>query len=56
LPDKTIVAHKTGSSEANNETGITAAANNIEIVFLPNGEYFIISIFVTESKENFDTN
>lgn len=26
------------------------------IVFLPNGEYFIISVFVKASKENFDTN
>ena len=56
LPKGTIVAHKTGWSGTNKETGITAAVNNIGIVFLPNGEYFIISIFVSESKENFDTN
>jgi beta-lactamase class A/beta-lactamase class A VEB len=56
LPEGTIVAHKTGWSGTNKETGITAAVNNIGIVFLPNGEYFIISIFVTESKENFETN
>jgi len=56
LPDGTIVAHKTGWSGTNKETGITAAVNNIGIVFLPNGEYFIISVFVSESKENFDTN
>jgi len=42
--------------KTNKETGITAAVNNIGIVFLPNGEYFIISVFVTESKENFETN
>ena len=56
LPKETIVAHKTGWSGTNKETGITAAVNNIGIVFLPNGEYFIISVFVSESKENFDTN
>lgn len=56
LPKGTIVAHKTGWSGTNKETGITAAVNNIGIVFLPNGEYFIISVFVSESKENFDTN
>lgn len=56
LPEGTIVAHKTGWSGTNEETGITAAVNNIGIVFLPNGEYFIISVFVTESKESFDTN
>jgi len=56
LPKETIVAHKTGWSGTNKETGITAAVNNIGIVFLPNGKYFIISVFVSESKENFDTN
>lgn len=56
LPEGTVVAHKTGSSGTNRETGITAAVNNIGIVFLPNGEYFIISVFVSESKEDFDTN
>jgi beta-lactamase class A len=56
LPEATIVAHKTGWSGTNKETGITAAVNNIGIVFLPNGEYFIISVFVSESMENFETN
>ncbi|RAV98456.1 class A beta-lactamase, subclass A2 [Pseudochryseolinea flava] len=56
LPAGTIVAHKTGSSGINKETGITAALNNIGIVFLPTGEYFIISVFVSESKEDSATN
>lgn len=56
LPVETIVAHKTGWSGTNKETGITAAVNNIGIVFLPNGKYFIITVFITDSKENFDTN
>lgn len=56
LPEGTIVAHKTGWSGTHKETGITAAVNNIGIVFMPNGQNFIISVFVTESMENFDTN
>jgi beta-lactamase class A/beta-lactamase class A VEB len=56
LPEGTIVAHKTGWSGTNKKTGITAAVNNIGIVFLPNGEYFIISVFVSDSKESLDTN
>lgn len=55
LPAGTIVAHKTGSSGVNKE-GLTAAVNDIGIIFLPNGKYFFISIFVTNSKENEATN
>ena len=55
LPKNTIIAHKTGTSGANND-GITAAVNDIGIVFLPNGQYYFISIFVTNSTENTDTN
>ncbi|MEP7075120.1 MAG: class A beta-lactamase, subclass A2 [Acidobacteriota bacterium] len=55
LPEKTIVAHKTGSSGANKQ-GLTAAVNDIGIVFLPNGRYFFISVFVTDSNENPDAN
>lgn len=56
LPEGTVVAHKTGWSGTNKETGITAAVNNIGIVFLPDGKNFIISVFVSESEESFDTN
>ena len=56
LPKETIVAHKTGWSGKHKRTGITAAVNNIGIVFLPNGEYFTISVFVTESIEDYETN
>ncbi len=56
LPEGTTVAHKTGWSGTNKETGITAAVNDIGIIFLPNGTYLIISVFVSESKESFDTN
>jgi beta-lactamase class A/beta-lactamase class A VEB len=55
LPEKTIVAHKTGSSGANKD-GLTAAVNDIGIVFLPDGQHFFISVFVANSKEDADTN
>ena len=55
LPEGTIVAHKTGSSGTNDE-GITAAANDIGIITLPGGKHFAISVFVTNSKENDETN
>lgn len=56
LPEGTIVAHKTGWSGTNKKTGITYALNDIGIVFFPNGTYFIISVFITDSKENVETN
>lgn len=55
LPKSTTVAHKTGTSGAN-EAGLTAAVNDIGVVFLPNGQYYFISIFVTNSRENNQTN
>jgi beta-lactamase class A len=55
LPEGTVVAHKTGYSGTNKQ-GIMAAVNDIGIVFLPNGRHFYISVFVTNSRENLDTN
>ena len=55
LPKGTMVAHKTGSSGVNKE-GLTAAVNDIGIVFLPNGQQYFISVFVTKSTENTETN
>lgn len=51
LPNETIVAHKTGSS-GKNEAGLSAARNNIGIVFLPSGGYFYLSVFVSNSTES----
>lgn len=56
LPKGTLVAHKTGWSGVNEETGISAAVNDIGIVFLPNGNHFYISIFITNSIEDTETN
>ncbi len=55
LPSGTIVAHKTGTSDTNAQ-GVTAAVNDIGIVCLPNGKHFAISIFITNSKEDYKTN
>jgi len=55
LLDNVVVAHKTGTSGSNQE-GLTAAVNDIGIVFLPNGQLFFISVFVTNSRENADIN
>ena len=55
LPEKTSVAHKTGSS-GKNKNGISAAVNDMGIVVLPNGKHFLISVFISKSKEDDQTN
>lgn len=55
LPAGTVVAHKTGTSDTNEE-GVTAAINDIGIVTLPNGRHFAIGVFVSNSKESNETN
>ncbi|MEW6194290.1 MAG: class A beta-lactamase, subclass A2 [Bacteroidota bacterium] len=55
LTPNTIVAHKTGHS-GKNEEGITGAMNDIGIVFLPDKNYFYLSVFVSNSKEDEQTN
>jgi len=52
LPPKTEVAHRTGSSFTN-DAGLTGAINDIGTVKLPNGKYFIISVFVHNTTESF---
>lgn len=51
LPKNTVVAHKTGTSGVNKK-GVTGAVNDIGIVFLPDGKYYFISVFISQSKEN----
>lgn len=55
LPENTIVAHKTGTS-GEDEYGKIAAVNDIGIVFLPNGNYYFISIFVSDSMHSYEEN
>ena len=47
LPKGTVVAHKTGTSGTQN--GITAATNDIGIIWLPNGKHLAIAVFVSDS-------
>ena len=46
LPKGAVVAHKTGSSGAN-ENGIAAATNDVGIVSLPSGKHVAIAVFVS---------
>lgn len=55
LPEGTVVAHKTGSS-GRDENGIATATNDIGIVWLPDGRFFYISVFVADSKETDEMN
>ncbi len=55
LPKNAIIAHKTGHS-GKNEQGLTAAQNDIGIIFLPNGKHFYLSVFVGDSMESHETN
>lgn len=54
LPTGTELAHRTGISNTN-ENNLRIAMNDVGIVKLPNGNYFIISIYlknITETKED----
>lgn len=55
LPEKIVFAHKTGHS-GKNEDGLTAAQNEMGIIFLPSGEPVYLSIFVSNSKEEEEVN
>lgn len=55
LPEGTAVAHKTGWSGMNEE-GVTAATNDIGLMFLPDGGVVAIAAFVSDSKESAETN
>lgn len=54
LPSNTIVAHKTGTSST--EKGLTAATNDVGVITLPNKQHIIVSVFVSDSYENDETN
>lgn len=52
LPAGTTVAHKTGTAGWHETMGMNMAVNDIGIVTLPKGGYYVIAVFVTKSKEN----
>ena len=47
LPKGTVIGHKTGTSGTQN--GITAATNDIGIIYLPHGRHVAIAVFVSDS-------
>jgi beta-lactamase class A len=55
LPEGTMVAHKTGTSDTNSE-GLTAASNDVGIITLPDGQHLAVAVFVRDSKETQRTN
>lgn len=55
LPIGTVVAHKTGTSDTD-ENGNTTAVNDIGIITLPDGKQYALSVFVSDSKEDYETN
>lgn len=55
LPAGTVAAHKSGLS-FRNEEGVRAADNDIAIVQLPDGRYYSLAVFVSDSREDDATN
>lgn len=55
LPNDIIVGHKTGSA-ARDESGLKAGDNDLGFVYLPNGRFYVIAVFVKDSKEDDQTN
>ena len=54
LPKNIVVSHKTGTSDTQN--GVSAATNDFGIIVLPNGKRIYITVMVSDSKENAETN
>jgi beta-lactamase class A len=48
LPKETVVAHKTGSSGAD-EKGLVAATNDVGVVTLPDGRHIAVVVFVSDA-------
>lgn len=55
LPRRAVVGHKTGSSDRNTE-GLKIADNDLGFVVLPNGHYYYIAVFVSDSYETDEVN
>jgi len=56
LPKGTVVAHKTGNSGIHKTKGITAALNDMGIVYPVGVEPYFVSIFINNSSEDTATN
>jgi beta-lactamase class A len=55
LPENIILAHKTGTS-GDNDSGMTAAVNDVGIITLPDGNHIALAIFVSDTYEDLETN
>ena len=55
LPAKTVVGHKTGSSDRNAD-GMKTADNDAGLVILPDGRKYYIAAFVMDSYETDEDN
>jgi beta-lactamase class A len=53
LPQRTIVAHKSGTSDVDN--GVAHATNDIGLITLPDGRRLAIAVFLTDSKADTGT-
>lgn len=51
LPEKTVVGHKTGSSDRSS-SGIKFGDNDMGFVYLPNGKRYTIAVFIMDSSES----
>jgi len=47
LPDGVEVAHKTGTG--GNQDGVSAATNDVGIIYLPDGRHLLIAVYVVDS-------
>lgn len=56
LPVGTLVAHKTGTADWDEKTGIDMAFNDIGIVTLTRGKHYVVSVFITQSSEKDEEN
>ncbi|WP_430401756.1 class A beta-lactamase, subclass A2 [Fluviicola sp.] len=52
LPEATLVAHKTGTSDDPN--GVFDACNDVGLITLPNGTHLALSVLVNNSHESYD--
>jgi beta-lactamase class A len=50
LPKETVVAHKTGTGNFNDQ-GVLGAVNDVGIINLPNGKHLVVVIFISRSTE-----
>lgn len=49
-----IIGHKTGTGDKNSQ-GRYIGINDIGFIYLPNGNRYLIAVFVKDSAEDYDT-